>query len=107
MNVEKKIIAVLYGCDRIFPMNLWDKLVLQAVLTLNLLRRSNLNPNLSVFSQVWGQFGFNRTPIAPPSGTMVMMHKKTSTRETWVPHTSEALYLGLAIHHYQCYRVYV
>ena len=45
-------ITILCGYNCNFSMNLWDKLVLQAVLTLNLLRQSNLNPNLAAFAQV-------------------------------------------------------
>ena len=103
---KKQFITILCGCNRNFPMNLWDKIVPQAVLALNLLRCSNLNLNLPVFTQVWRQFNFNRTPIAPP-GTMVMVHKKPATCETWAPHASDAWYLGPAVHHYRCYRVWV
>ena len=38
---------------------------------------------------------------------MVMVHKKTSTRETWAPYASEAWYLSPTTHHYRCYRVWV
>jgi hypothetical protein len=53
-----------------FPLNLWDKLLPQAVLTLNLLRPSRINPQLSAHVQVHGNFNYDKTPIAPPtSGT--------------------------------------
>ena len=87
-------------------MNLWDKLIPQAVLNLNLLRQLNLNPDLSAFARVWGKLNFNQTPLASP-GTMVIVHKKLATHKTWAPHTSESWYLGPAIHHYRCYRVWV
>ena len=47
-------IDIFCGCNRNFPMNLWDNLILQAILTMNLLRCLNLNPDLSAFAQVWG-----------------------------------------------------
>ena len=47
---KNHFIAVICGCNRNLPMNLWSKLVLQAILTLNLLRWSSLKPNLSVFA---------------------------------------------------------
>ena len=87
-------------------MNLWDKLIPQTIMTLNLLRASHLNPSLSAYAQVWGTFDFNRTPLAPP-GTKVMVHEKPMDRETWAPHASEAWYTGPAMHHYRCYKVWV
>ena len=41
-------IAGLNSVHPSFPLRLWDKLIPQAVITLNLLRPSRLNPNLSV-----------------------------------------------------------
>ena len=63
---KKHFIAILCDCDRNFLMNLWDKLIPQVVLTLNLLRRSNLTPDLSAFAQVWGEFDYNCTHLPLP-----------------------------------------
>jgi hypothetical protein len=49
-----------------FPLNLWDKLLPQATLTLNLLRPSPINPKLSAYAQIHGAFNFDKTPLAPP-----------------------------------------
>jgi hypothetical protein len=59
-------IAGLCSTDKDFPLHLWDKLVPQAELTLNLLRGSRINPRLSAWAQTHGNFDFNRTPLAPP-----------------------------------------
>ena len=40
-------IAGLSSVDKDFPLHLWDALVAQAVLTLNLLRGFRVNPNVS------------------------------------------------------------
>jgi hypothetical protein len=58
---------------------LWDNLVKQANITLNLLRASCLNPKLSAYAQLHGSFDFNRTPLAPP-GTKVVIHVKPDKR---------------------------
>lgn len=42
-----------------------------------------------------------------PAGTRVMIHEKPTVRGTWAPHAVEGWYLGPALHHYRCYRVYV
>ena len=39
-------VAVLSGVDESFPMPLWDRLLPQAVMTLNMLRQSKANPNV-------------------------------------------------------------
>ena len=39
-----------------FPVNLWDKLLPQAELTLNLLRPSRIQPHLSAYAQLYGPF---------------------------------------------------
>ena len=89
-----------------FPMQLWDKTIPQAELTLNLLRGSRINPKLSAWEQLHGRYDFNRTPIAPP-GTKVLAHLKPDQRQTWAFHASEAWYIGPAMDHYRCYRVWI
>jgi hypothetical protein len=42
--------------DPQFPLHLWDELLEQANLTLNPLRGSRLNPNLSAWAQAWGNY---------------------------------------------------
>ena len=103
---KNHFIATLYGTDPGFNLALWDCILPQALLTLNLLRASHLNPNLSAYAQLYGAFDFNRTPLAPP-GTKVMVHEKPDQRGTWSPHTIAGWYLGPAIHHYRCYRVWI
>ena len=43
-------VAKLASVDPIFPLHLWYILTPYAVLTLNLLRRSNVNPNISAYA---------------------------------------------------------
>jgi hypothetical protein len=103
---KNHFIATLCGTDKDFPMHLWDRLLPQALLTLNLLRSSCINPRLSAHAQVHGTFDYNRTPLAPP-GTRVLVHEKTSNRETWSPHAVSGYYIGPAFAHYRCYTVYI
>jgi len=103
---KNHFIAGLCSTDPDFPIHLWDRLLDQAVLTLNLLRGSRINPKLSAWAQVYGQYDFNRTPIAPP-GTRVLVHVKPDQRATWSPHADDGWYIGPAWDHYRCYRVYM
>jgi hypothetical protein len=44
--------AILAGVDDTFPMQLWDRLLPQMILTLNLLRQSNAVPTISAHQYV-------------------------------------------------------
>jgi hypothetical protein len=85
---KNHFIAGLCSVDKDFPLHLWDCLVEQAVITLNLLRGSRLNPRLSAWAQFHGHFNVNRTPIAPPR-IRVIAHDKPADQDTWSPHGSD------------------
>ena len=102
---KNHLIAGLCSTDRNFPLHLWDRLLPQALISLNLLRTSRLNPRLSAWAQVHGAFDYNRTPLAPP-GTRVLIHEKPKVHETWAPHAVEGWYTGPALDHYRCYKVW-
>ena len=103
---KNHFIAGLASTDPNFPLSNWCRLLPQAELTLNLLRPSRLNPKLSAYAQLEGTFDFNRTPLAPP-GTRVIVHEKPTQRRTWAPHGIDGSYVGPAMDHYQCYRVWI
>ena len=103
---KNHLIAGLCSTDENFPMHLWDRLVPQALITINLLRGSRINPAHSAWSQLFGPYNFNKEPIAPP-GIRVLVHVKPENRSTWAPHADEGWYIGPASEHYRCYRVYM
>ena len=103
---QNHFIAGLCSVDKDFPIHLWDRLLPQALLTLNLLRGSRLNPKLSAYAQLFGFFDFNRTPIAPP-GIRVLAHAKPATRTTWSPHALDGWYTGPALDSYRCYKIWI
>jgi Reverse transcriptase (RNA-dependent DNA polymerase) len=103
---KNHFIAGLCSTDPNFPIHLWDRLLPQAVISLNLLRTSRINPKHSAWSQFNGPFDFNRTPIAPP-GIRVLVHEKPSKRTTWSPHALDGWYVGPAIDSYRCYNVWL
>jgi hypothetical protein len=96
----------LCSTDTNFPLHLWDLLLEQATITLNLLRPARSNPTMSAHQMLNGTFDYNRTPLAPP-GTKILIHEKPNQRRSWDPHGVEGWYLGPATYHYRCYRVYV
>ena len=72
-NFKVYFISILAGTDSDFPIYLWDKLLPQAELTLNLLRQANVNPKVSAHTYLFGPFDFNRFPLAP-LGCAVQIH---------------------------------
>jgi hypothetical protein len=68
-------ISVLAGVDNSFPINQWDELLPQTILTLNLLRQSNVAPNISAWAYHHGSFDYNCMPLAP-MGCAVQFHIK-------------------------------
>jgi hypothetical protein len=85
---------------------LWDKILPQATIKLNLLRKSRINPRMSACAQLNGHFYFNRTPLAPP-GTRVVAHEKPDQRASWDPHGVDGYYLVPALDHCRCYQIHV
>jgi hypothetical protein len=96
----------LCSVDPNFSLKLWDKLLPQATITLNLLKKSRINPRMSTYAQLNGHFDFNRTPMAPPV-TRIIAHEKPDQRASWKPHGFDGYYLGPALAHYRYYQVHI
>jgi hypothetical protein len=60
-------------------MHLWDRILPQAVMTINMLRNSIINPKLSATTHIFGQYDFNRAPMAPKE--QKLLHMKHQTQE--------------------------
>jgi len=103
---KNNFVAGLCTTDKTFLLHLWDKLIPQAILMLNLMHGSRINPNLSAWAQVHGNYDFNKTPIVPPE-IKVLIHKKPSNRTTWAPHAIKGWYVGPTLHAYQCYQTWI
>ena len=89
-----------------FPIYLWDKLLEQAEITLNLLCNSRQHPHLSAYTNLNGIFNLNRTPMAPP-GTKVVLYKSPDKRESWAPHGKLTWYIGPVMEHYHNMTYYI
>jgi hypothetical protein len=76
---KNHFIAGLYSVDPNFPLRLWDGMLPQATITLNIMRQSRLNPKLSTFSQLYGNYEFNQAPMAPPD-TPIIAHENPNQR---------------------------
>jgi hypothetical protein len=66
MTFKEHFVAGLSTVYPSFPMQLWDRLLPQAEITLNLLRSSRLHPKLSAAAHYHGLVDYNNTTFAPP-----------------------------------------
>jgi len=103
-TLKAHFVAILSGVDPSFPQFLWDQLLEQTEITLNLLRQATLNPRMSAWEYFNGPFDFNATPLGP-MGCRVLIHNKPSTRKTWDQRGRDGFSLGPALQHYRCYTV--
>ena len=88
-----------------FPLSEWDRLFEQANITLNLLRVARINPKLSAYTYIFGEFNFLATPLAPP-GTKIVTHIKPNNRGTWELNGEVGWYVGPSMRHYRCVKCY-
>jgi hypothetical protein len=58
---KEHFVAGLSSVDPTFPLHLWDRLLPQAEITLNLLRTSRLHPQLSAAAHFHGLVDYNKT----------------------------------------------
>jgi hypothetical protein len=82
-----------------FPLWLWDKLLPQAKITLNLLQASRQQPIILAYEAIYSPYNYNRNPLIPP-GSKIVAHEKPSQRGSWDPHGKLGRYIGLALERY-------
>ena len=99
-------LVCLANVDPEFPITEWDRLLPQASITLNLLRNSRMNPKLSAYAYLFGNFDFNATPLAPP-GTKVIIHEKADKPASWGLHGRDGFYIGPSMEHYRCVKCFI
>ena len=90
----------MVGSLLLCPPYLWDQLLPQAEVTVNLLQQSNATPNVSAYAYLSGTFNYNKMPL-DPMGYEVQVHKKTDKRDTWAYHSVDGWYLDTSPEHYR------
>jgi hypothetical protein len=61
---------------------------------MNLMRPSRINPLISAYTQIHGEFDYYKTPIAPV-GCKVLVHDRTNELASWDNHGSPGFYINL------------
>jgi hypothetical protein len=78
---KNHFLSILAGVDAAVPPYLWDLLLPQAELSINLLRQATLNPRILAWELFQGPFDFNKTLLGPV-GCWVLIHAKPATRRS-------------------------
>jgi len=105
-RTKNHIIATLTTTSQEFPLTLWDELLPQCEITINILTPWGPNPSISAYE---GFHGSKYDHMAHPmgiAGTLVAIHNKPNQRGTWDPHAAKGFYLGPALKHYRCWKTY-
>jgi hypothetical protein len=92
-------LSVLAGVANDFPPSLWDRLLPQTEITINLIQQSNATPTVLAYAHLSRPFDYNKMPLAP-MGCEARVHEKTNKRGTWAYHSVDGWYLFTSPKHY-------
>ena len=99
-HFKDHFLSILAGVDTTFPLSLWDLLLPQAKLTINLLHQATANPKILAWEYLNEPFNFNKTPLAPV-GCRVLIHAKPAMCKSWDYSAKQGFYVGPALDHYR------
>ena len=87
--------------DPDFPKYMWDNLLVQIELTINILRQANLNPRMSAWEYYNGAFDYSATALGP-LGCKIIIHNTSNTGTFWDQRGQEGFSVGTDLQHYRC-----
>ena len=98
---KNHFISGLCSTDAEWPIQLWHQLTTQAVITINILRTSRIDPTKSAYHQLHGhRYDWTAHPLAPP-GTRAVIYDSPESRRSWSPRGTDAWYCGPSLDHYR------
>jgi hypothetical protein len=106
-NFKAHFLSVLAGvANDDFPPSLWDQLLPQTKITINLIQQSNATPTLSAYTHLSRPFDYNKMPLAP-MGCEAQVHEKTDKCGTWAYHSVDGWYLFTSPEHYPTHNCHI
>ena len=79
---------------------MWENLLVQTELTLNLLRQATLNPHISAWEYLNGPFYYESTTLGP-IGCKIVIHTTSNKRKSWDQRGREGFSVGPVLRHYR------
>ena len=80
-QLQSPLLSILVGVANGFPPSIWDRLLPQTKITINLIQQSNATPNVSAYAHLSGPFDYNKMPLAL-MGCEAQVHEKTDKCST-------------------------
>ena len=93
-------LVVLAGVYPNFPKFIWDNLLVQTELAINLLQQATLNPRMSAWEYFNGAFDYTATQLGP-IGCNTMIKTSSNNRKSWDQRGREGFSVGPALQHYR------
>ena len=103
---KNQFIVLLCRVDKDFHLKLWDRLLHQEKISLNILILSRIHPHLSDYTHIFGEFSYNRTPLFPP-GTRIVTHNMPNYKASWSIYGKFVWYVVPAMELYRLYKAYI
>ncbi|EJK47022.1 hypothetical protein THAOC_34285, partial [Thalassiosira oceanica] len=97
---KQHFLSILAGTAPDFPWSSWDQILPQALITLNLLRKSHATPSISAHAHLCGHHDYNAKPLLP-IGAAAEVHVKSDERKSWDFHSQPGWYLYTSEDHYR------
>jgi hypothetical protein len=98
-NFKAHFISVLASVAKDFPPSLWNWLLPQTKMTINLIWQFNATPNVLAYTHLSKPFDYNKMPLTP-MGCEAQVHEKTDKHGTWAYHLVNGWYLFTSPKHY-------
>ena len=103
-DLKNHLLSIMSTASSNFPLDSWLELLPQTLLTLNLLRPSSTDSNISAYQMFYGKpYDFIAHPIHI-LGTPVEVVVSPTIRESFAAHTAAGYYVGPAPLHHLGYR---
>jgi hypothetical protein len=105
-NFKAHFLSVLAGVANNFPPSLWDRLLPQTKITINLVQQSNATPNVLAYAHLSKPFDYKKMLLAP-MGCEAQVHEKTNKHGTWAYHSVDGWYLFTSSEHYRTHNCHI
>ena len=101
--VKAQFISIRACTDKSFPKNQWDLLLPHTEFTLNLLRPSKINKDISAHTIMHGHYDFMKHPTSI-AGTKALVHDRPMDRGSWADRGTEGFFIDKTTEHYRNYK---
>ena len=97
--------AILCMLHPKFPMSMWCRLLKQSEMTINMVSPCRLNPRMSAYAALEGEFNCSDTPLVP-LGSNIIAGDTNSQQASEALHGTKAWCVGPAVEHCRCVEVH-